>query len=99
MGPSVLNANTSTTLALSVLAFARNYTFLTLFKTWMVFLIGGLCNSILLLPVLLSFVGTTIEPESKLPFVVKICTCKIKGRAQEATKAADDCSCSKIDDT
>ena len=59
MGPSVLNAGISTTLAISVLAFAKGFTFDVFFKTWITFLLFGLANSILLLPVLLSFVSTS----------------------------------------
>ena len=57
MGPSVINACISTTIAISVLAFAYGYTFQVFFKTWITFLISGLANSLLLLPVLLSICG------------------------------------------
>ena len=59
MGPSVINTAVSTLLAISVLGFAKSYIFTVFFKTWMTFIVMGLGNSVLLLPVVLSLIGST----------------------------------------
>ena len=57
MGSSVFHGGFSTFLAVSVLYFARLYTFVVFFRTW-VFIIGfGMLNGMILLPILLSIVG------------------------------------------
>ena len=83
MGSSVSHAAISTSLAVSVLAFAKTYTVTVFFKTWITFLLVGFANSIILLPVLLTIFGSTSSSDetnltnSKATMVL-ICTCKIK---------------------
>ena len=83
MGSSVSHAAISTSLGVSVLAFAKTYTVRVFFKTWITFLLAGFANSILLLPVLLTIFGSTTSSEetnytSSKATMVLICTCKIK---------------------
>ena len=84
MGSSVSHAAISTILAVLVLSFAKNYTIVVFFRTWIVFLLTGFANSMLLLPVLLSFFGSTTGynknniQDSKNTAQVFICTCNIK---------------------
>lgn len=69
MGPSVINTAVSTALAVCVLAFAKFYVFIVFFKTWITFVSFGLANSVLLLPVILSIIGSTskaTKPSSKV---------------------------------
>jgi len=57
MGSSVFHGGFSTFIAISMLYFARLYTFVVFFRTW-VFIIGfGMLNGMVLLPVMLSIVG------------------------------------------
>ena len=83
MGSSVSQAAITTLLALSVLAFARTPEVVELFKLWTIFLLVGWANSILLLPVLLTFFGSTASSDETnstngKATMVMICTCKIK---------------------
>ena len=59
MGSSVFHGGFSTFLALSVLAPANTYIFLVFYRMWFGIILFGLANGFLLLPVILSFVGTT----------------------------------------
>ena len=81
MGSSVSHAAISTSLAVSVLAFAKTYTVTVFFKTWITFLLAGFANSILLLPVLLTIFGSTATSSDETNStahkvaMVLICTC------------------------
>ena len=57
MGSSVFHGGFSTFLAISVLAFAKVYTFVVFFKTWFCMIIFGMLNGMVLLPVILSIFG------------------------------------------
>ena len=48
MGSSVFHGGFSTLLAVSVMAFAKNYTFEVFFKTWSIMIIFGMLNGIIL---------------------------------------------------
>ena len=59
MGSSVFHGGFSTFLALSVLAPSKTYIFVVFYKMWCGIIIFGMANGFLLLPVILSYVGTT----------------------------------------
>ena len=59
MGSSVFHGGFSTFLALSVLAPSKTYIFVVFYKMWCGIIIFGMANGFLLLPVVLSYVGTT----------------------------------------
>lgn len=57
MGSSVFHGAFSTFLAVGMMGFAKLYTFIVFFKTWL-FIIGfGVFNGMILLPILLSIIG------------------------------------------
>ena len=58
MGSSVFHGGFSTFLALSVLAPANTYIFVVFYRMWFGIILFGVANGFLLLPVILSFVGT-----------------------------------------
>jgi Niemann-Pick C1 protein len=57
MGSSVFHGGFSTFIAVSLMGFAKLYTFKVFFKTWLVIIVFGILNGIILLPILLSMVG------------------------------------------
>lgn len=57
MGSSVFHGGISTLIAIAMLGFAKLYTLLVFFKTWLIIIIFGLLNGIILLPILLSLFG------------------------------------------
>lgn len=57
MGSSVFHGGMSTFIAIAMLGFAKLYTLLVFFKTWIIIIIFGLLNGIILLPILLSMFG------------------------------------------
>lgn len=57
MGSSVFHGGFSTFIAISMLYFAKLYTFVVFFRTWLFIIICGMLNGIVLLPVMLSMVG------------------------------------------
>ena len=57
MGTSVFHSGFSTLLAISVMGFARLYSFKLFWKTWTIMIVFGLLNGMLLQPIILSFVG------------------------------------------
>ena len=59
MGSSVFHGGFSTFLALSVLAPSKTYIFVVFYKMWVGIIIFGMANGFLLLPVVLSYVGST----------------------------------------
>ena len=59
MGSSVFHGGFSTFVALSVLAPADTYIFVVFYKMWFGIILFGMVNGFLLLPVILSFIGTT----------------------------------------
>ena len=59
MGSSVFHGGFSTFLALSVLAPADTYIFIVFYRMWFGILLFGIMNGFLLLPVILSYIGTT----------------------------------------
>ena len=75
MGSSVFHGGFSTFVSLSVLAPTKTYIFQVFYKMWFGIILFGMANGFLLLPVILSFVGTVntvmdhskIEEEGRLP--------------------------------
>ena len=59
MGSSVFHGGFSTFIALSVLAPADTYIFIVFYRMWFGILLFGIANGFLLLPVILSYIGTT----------------------------------------
>ena len=59
MGLSVFHGRFSAFLALSVLSPANTYIFVVFYRMWFGIILFGVANGFLLLPVILSFVGTT----------------------------------------
>ena len=59
MGSSVFHGGFSTFVALSVLAPSKTYIFVVFYRMWFGIILFGMANGFLLLPVVLSFVGTT----------------------------------------
>ena len=59
MGSSVFHGGFSTFVSLSVLAPADTYIFIVFYRMWFGILLFGMLNGFLLLPVILSFIGTT----------------------------------------
>ena len=57
MGSSVFHGGASTFFAVSIMYFAKLYTFVVFFKSWTILITTGLLNGIVLLPILLSIVG------------------------------------------
>ena len=79
MGSSVFHGGFSTFVALSVLAPANTYLFMVFYRMWFGIILFGMANGFLLLPVILSFVGSVdmdkeeiekIEAEQILPDAV-----------------------------
>ena len=58
MGSSVFHGGFSTWVSLSVLAPSRTYIFLAFYRMWFSIILFGMANGFLLLPVLLSLIGT-----------------------------------------
>ena len=58
MGSSVFHGGFSTFVALSVLAPANTYLFMVFYRMWFGIILFGMANGFLLLPVILSFVGS-----------------------------------------
>ena len=75
MGSSVFHGGFSTWVSLSVLAPSKTYIFVVFYKMWFSIILFGMANGFLLLPVLLSFIGTVntamdhdkIRKEGQLP--------------------------------
>ena len=65
MGSSVLHGGTSTFLAVIVLGGAKSYIFVVFFKMWFGIIVFGMANGFILLPVILSIIGPTPNPEIK----------------------------------
>jgi len=63
MGSSVFHGGFSTFLAISVLSPAKTYIFLVFYRLWFGIILFGMCNGFLLLPVLLSLFGPTVDLE------------------------------------
>ena len=59
MGSSVFHGGFSTFVALSVLAPAKTYIFVVFYKMWFGIILFGMANGFLLLPIALSFIGST----------------------------------------
>jgi len=57
MGSSVFHGGVSTFIAIAMLGFAKLYTLKVFFKTWIIIIIFGLLNGIILLTILLSMFG------------------------------------------
>ena len=57
MGSSVFHGAFSTFLAVGMMGFARLYTFVVFFKTWLFIIAFGVVNGMILLPILLSMIG------------------------------------------
>ena len=68
MGSSVFHGGFSTFVSLSVLAPTKTYIFQVFYKMWFGIILFGMANGFLLLPVILSFVGTvnTVMEHSKI---------------------------------
>ena len=58
MGSSVFHGGFSTFVALSVLAPANTYLFMVFYRMWFGIILFGMANGFLLLPLILSFVGS-----------------------------------------
>lgn len=58
MGSSVFHGGFSTFVSLSVLAPSKTYIFVVFYRMWFAIILFGMANGFLLLPVVLSFVGT-----------------------------------------
>ena len=58
MGSSVFHGGFSTFVALSVLAPANTYLFMVFYRMWFGIILFGMANGFLLLPVILSFIGS-----------------------------------------
>ena len=58
MGSSVFHGGFSTWVSLSVLAPSKTYIFVVFYKMWFSIILFGMANGFLLLPVVLSFIGT-----------------------------------------
>ena len=71
MGSSVFHGGFSTFVSLSVLAPTKTYIFQVFYKMWFGIILFGMANGFLLLPVILSFVGTVQQvvdtSEGRLP--------------------------------
>jgi len=65
MGSSVVHGGTSTFLAVVVLSAAKSYIFVVFFKMWFGIIVFGMANGFILLPIILSFIGPTPNPEAK----------------------------------
>ena len=65
MGSSVFHGGFSTFLAIALMGFAKLYTFTVFFRLWVTFIIMGMINGIILLPVLLSIFGPVKEPQEQ----------------------------------
>ena len=59
MGSSVFHGGFSTFLAILALATSKSYIFEVFFKCWFSIVFFGMCNGFFLLPVILSYIGTT----------------------------------------
>ena len=59
MGSSVFHGGFSTFVALSVLAPSKTYIFVVFYRMWFGIIIFGMANGFMIVPVVLSFVGTT----------------------------------------
>ena len=68
MGSSVFHGGFSTFVSLSVLAPSKTYIFVVFYKMWFSIILFGMANGFLLLPVVLSFVGSveTVTDLSKV---------------------------------
>ena len=62
MGSSVFHGGFSTWVSLSVLAPSKTYIFVVFYKMWFSIILFGMANGFLLLPVVLSFIGTVNTP-------------------------------------
>ena len=58
MGSSVFHGGFSTFVSLSVLAPSKTYIFIVFYKMWFGIILFGMANGFLLLPVILSYIGT-----------------------------------------
>lgn len=65
MGSSVVHGGFSTFLAISVLGGAQSYIFVVFFRIWVGIIVFGMSNGFILLPIILSFIGPTPNPEEK----------------------------------
>ena len=59
MGSSVFHGGFSTFASLSVLASSKTYAFIVFYRMWFGIILFGMANGFLLLPVVLSYIGTT----------------------------------------
>ena len=59
MGSSVFHGGFSTFASLSVLAPSKTYAFIVFYRMWFGIILFGMANGFLLLPVILSFIGST----------------------------------------
>jgi len=66
MGSSVFHGGFSTFLAVLVLSGARSYIFIVWFRMFFGIIIFGMANGFILLPIILSFIGPTPNPEQKI---------------------------------
>ena len=62
MGSSVFHGGVSTLLVISTIGFAKLITFQYFFRTWMTFVVVGMLNGLVLLPILLSMCGPLDPP-------------------------------------
>ena len=58
MGSSVFHGGFSTWVSLSVLARSKTYIFMVFYRMWFSIILFGMANGFLLLPVILSYIGT-----------------------------------------
>lgn len=65
MGSSVFHGGFSTFIAVMVLSGAKSYIFVVWFRMFFGIILFGMANGFILLPVILSFVGPTPDPEAK----------------------------------
>ena len=65
MGSSVFHGGFSTFIAVMVLSSAKSYIFVVWFRMFFGIILFGMANGFILLPVILSFIGPTPDPEAK----------------------------------
>lgn len=65
MGSSVIHGGFSTMLAVLAISSAKTYIFQVMFKTFFGIIVFGMANGFILIPIILSFIGPTPNPEAK----------------------------------
>ena len=71
MGSSVFHGGMSTFLAVGMLFWAKLYTFVVFFRSWLMIIGFGMLNGIILLPVLLSIFGPVENEEADIQLAAK----------------------------